>query len=155
MTVWRGDVGRERSNYNRILTSLETFQPLLNLLLVLLALLDLLQLHLLAELLALTLLPLLLRTLETRALVEQALSDALHMCVALDHLREVVGGTGEWKVVLLGQGASGLCAVKCLFITGMRGRMDQTEPSETRGRTTYNASSRLRSSSTSTSMDSG
>ena len=72
------------------LTPLERAQALFHILLALLALLELLDLHLLAKLLALALLALLLGALDGRALVEEALPDALHVRVGLDHLGKVV-----------------------------------------------------------------
>jgi hypothetical protein len=76
-------------------TPLQALQPLLHVLLPLLALALLLELHLLAELLALTLAALLLRASDPSLLVQQALPDALHVRIGLDHLREVVWRPGE------------------------------------------------------------
>ena len=97
-------------------TPLEALDALLDGLLGLLALARPLELHLLAELLALALAPLLLGALHARALVEQALPDALHVRVALDHLREVVRGPREGEPVLLREGARGLGPVQGLFV---------------------------------------
>ena len=83
------------------LTPLERAQALFHILLALLALLELLDLHLLAELLALALAPLVLALLDSRLLIEQPLADALHVRVALDHLSEIVGGTGKGEVGFL------------------------------------------------------
>ena len=110
--------GREdRRRRRRKLTAFEAFEALLDGLLVLLALLDLFELHLLAELLALALLALLLGALHACTLVKQALADALHMRVALDHLGEVIRGAGEGEVGFLGERARGLCAVQRLLVT--------------------------------------
>lgn len=89
---------RDVVNLEGIRTALEALQPLLHILLALLPLLDLLDLHLLAELLTLPLPALLLALLDPRALVEQALSDALHVRIRLDHLGKVVRRPGKGEI---------------------------------------------------------
>ena len=120
------------------LTALEALEALLDGLLVLLALLDLLELHLLAELLALTLLALLLGALHARALVKQALANALHVRVALDHLCEVVCGSREGEVVLLRERARGLRTMKGLLVAEVQ-HCQQTDRGHRRGRHTRQA----------------
>lgn len=86
----------------RQLTSFQTFQSLLHLFLRFFALFELLDLHLLAELLAFALFTLVFALFYTSGFVQESLPYPLHVRVALDHFRKIVGGPGEWEVVFGG-----------------------------------------------------
>lgn len=86
----------------RQLTSFETFQSLLHLFLGFFALFELLDLHLLAELLAFALFTLIFALFYASGFVQKSLPYPLHVRVAFDHLRKIIGGTGEWEIVFGG-----------------------------------------------------
>ena len=92
-------------------TAFESFKPFLHILFAALALLELLELHLFAYLLPFALTPPCLALCDARALVEQTLSDALHMRIRLDHFCKEVVGSREREAVFGGEGASGLCTM--------------------------------------------
>jgi hypothetical protein len=92
-------------------TAFESFEPFVHVFFAALALLELLELHLLANLLAFALAPPRLALRNACTLVEQTLSDTLHVRVRLDHLGKEVVRPREWEVVVCGEGARGLCTV--------------------------------------------
>jgi len=92
-------------------TAFEPLEPLLHVFLAALALLELLELHLLTDLLAFALASPRLALRDGCALVEQTLSDALHVRVRLDHFGEKVVRSREGEAVICGEGARGLCTV--------------------------------------------
>ena len=88
-------------------TLLQSVDLLQSLTLLLLALLQLRNLHLLAELLQIALLAGFSGGLLGSRFVVELLLDATHVLVGLDHLSEVVAGTGEGHALLLEQTAGG------------------------------------------------
>lgn len=88
-------------------TLLQIVDLLQSLTLLLLALLQLRNLHLLAELLQIALLAGFSGGLLGSSFVVELLLDATHVLVGLDHLSEVVAGTGEGHALLLEQTAGG------------------------------------------------
>jgi hypothetical protein len=97
-------------------TAFESFEPILHVFFAALALLDLLELHLLANLLAFTLASPFLALCDARGLIEQTLSDALHMRVRLDHFGKKVVRSREREAVFGGEGARGFCTMQGLFV---------------------------------------
>lgn len=83
------------------LTSLESLNLLQSSRLLLLPLLQLLHLDLLSELLEISLFPRLSRGLLRCSSLNKLRLDLRHVLVSLDHLRKVVGRTGEWLLLLL------------------------------------------------------
>jgi hypothetical protein len=97
-------------------TAFESFKPFLHVLFAVLALLELLELHLLANLLAFALAPPCLALCNTRALIEQTLSDALHMRIRLDHFGKEIVRSREWEVVFRSEDPRGFCTMQGLFV---------------------------------------
>jgi hypothetical protein len=97
-------------------TAFESFKPFLHVLFVVLALLELLELHLLANLLAFALAPPCLALCNTRALIEQTLSDALHMSVRLDHFGKEIIWSRKREVVFCSEDTRSFCTMQSLFV---------------------------------------
>lgn len=94
-----------------ILTPLDSFNPLFQLLLPLLSFLQLLDLHLLSKLLPFPFFLLLLASFDTRGLVKQSLSYTLHMSVRFDHFGIEIRGPGERELVFRRKISSARCTM--------------------------------------------
>lgn len=97
-------------------TAFESFKPFLHVLFAVLALLELLELYLLANLLAFALAPPCLALCNTRALIEQTLSDALHMRIRLDHFGKEIVRSREREAVFCSEDTCGFCTMQGLFV---------------------------------------
>lgn len=97
-------------------TAFESFKPFLHVLFAVLALLELLELHLFANLLAFALAPPCLALCNTRALIEQTLSDALHMSIRLDHFGKEIVRSREREMVFCSEDTRGCCTMQGLFV---------------------------------------
>lgn len=97
-------------------TAFKAFESLLHVFFTALALLEFLELHLLSDLLAFAFASPRLALCNTCTLVEQALSDAFHVRVRLDHFRKKVVRSREREVVICSERARSLCTMEGLFI---------------------------------------